>query len=61
MRCRAVDSVWSTVLPLLVGPYLEWKHSRAISHLEIDSDIVWSVPVLQLEGFYDNYVSDFCR
>ena len=54
-RRRAAERVWSTVLPLLVGPYLGWKHSRgAISRPEIDSDIVWSVSVLGFEGFYDD-------
>ena len=54
MRRRAAEGAWTAVLPLLVGPYLEWKHNRAISRLEIDSDVVWSIPVLGLEGFYDD-------
>ena len=40
-------------MPPLVDPYLEWKYSRATSCLEIESDIVWSIPVLGYKGLDD--------
>ena len=54
MRRRNAERAWAAVLPLLIGPYLGWKHSRAIPRLEIESDIVWVIPVLGLKGFYDD-------
>ncbi len=39
-------------MPLLIDPYLEWKHNRVISHPEIESDIVWSIPVLGFKGLF---------
>ena len=51
-RRRAAESVWIAVLPLLVGPYLTWKHTCVPSRPEIESDIVWSVPVFGLKGSY---------
>ena len=40
-------------MPLLINPYLEWKYSHATSYLEIESDIVWSIPVLGYKGLDD--------
>ena len=39
-------------MPLLIDPYLEWKHNRVISCPEIELNIVWSIPVLGFEGLF---------
>jgi hypothetical protein len=58
---RTAERAWITVLPLLIDPYLIWKHSCATSHLKIESDIVWPVPMFGLEGLYDDQVLIFYR
>ena len=55
LRRRAAEREWRAVMPLLVNPYLEWKHNHAMSyhaasHLVVESDIVWSIPVLGYKG-----------
>jgi len=51
LRRRAAEREWLEILPLLVDPYLEWKHSRNPPPPEIESDTVWSIHVLGVEGF----------
>ena len=46
-----MDREWIAILPLLIDSYLEWKHHHITFHSEIESDIVWSIPVLGFEGF----------
>lgn len=50
LRRRAAEREWDVVVPSLVDLYLEWKSTRVTSRPEIDSDIIWPIPVLGLKG-----------
>jgi len=61
LRRRAAEREWIAILPLLIDLYLEWKHTRVTSHPKIESDVIWSIPVLGFEGMYGNLdVMSYC-
>ena len=50
LRRRAAEREWESVVPSLMDPYLAWKSTRVTSRPEIDSDVMWPIPVLGLKG-----------
>jgi hypothetical protein len=48
-RCAA-EGEWDIIVPSLVDPYLAWKSTRVTSRPEINSDVIWPIPVLGLKG-----------